>query len=363
MVLYCDVLVVGCGPSGAASAYAAAKKGLKVVCIEKKHPIGVPVQCAEAVSSYLIKFLPFKIPRELLVWRTNGVIFYIEDKVAFKRVGGLWGGYAINRIDFDQRLAKKAISAGAKVMDSTELLSMQFDEDRYVSEVTVKVLNKKLSIVPRMLIAADGVESKVLHLLGVYKAKEGDFAPIYSWEMRNLMLDKPNFEHVFVGNFANNGYGYIFPKSRTTANIGVGAVFQTERMDKKFEKFVSLPDIAKQMKSAAYASEKSKIAPFDDISKKWVYGNTILVGDAANQNIKPFVEGYLPAIICGNFVGENIFDIINKNVDYVEAVKHLVPGFEESARTMKEMYKIFRSNREDKAPLLLDLISEIDWAE
>ena len=40
----CDVLVVGLGPAGGAAAAAAAKLGLRVVGVEKKRVVGVPVQ-------------------------------------------------------------------------------------------------------------------------------------------------------------------------------------------------------------------------------------------------------------------------------------------------------------------------------
>jgi digeranylgeranylglycerophospholipid reductase len=276
-----------------------------------------------------------------------------------KRVGGLWIGYAIDRNIFDQWLAKKAWKEGAKITESSELLTLDLDNN-WVCKAIAKSYNKTIEIAPKAVIAADGVESRVAKLLYKYRVKEGDFAPIYSWEMSNIKLNEPNFEHIFVGNFSDDGYGYVFPKSRTTANIGVGAVFQTEYMDRKFEKFVNLSIIKEQLRNAKYVNEKSKIAPFGDIRKEWVCGNTVFVGDIANQNIKPFVEGVLPAIICGNFVGENIFEIINGEVDYKLSVMELVPGLKESNSVMDRMYNIFRTRRKDKAVLLLELISNID---
>ena len=56
----CDVLVVGLGPAGGAAAAAAAKLGLRVVGVEKKRVVGVPVQCAE--------FIPLPLGRHAVQW-------------------------------------------------------------------------------------------------------------------------------------------------------------------------------------------------------------------------------------------------------------------------------------------------------
>ena len=58
----CDVLVVGAGPAGLSAARALAKKGLKTIIIEEDEEVGIPVQCAEGIGSYLFQYLPFEIP-------------------------------------------------------------------------------------------------------------------------------------------------------------------------------------------------------------------------------------------------------------------------------------------------------------
>ena len=45
-----DIVVVGAGPAGSWTAYHAAKKGARVLMIEKRQEIGDPVRCAEGVS-------------------------------------------------------------------------------------------------------------------------------------------------------------------------------------------------------------------------------------------------------------------------------------------------------------------------
>ncbi len=45
----CDVLVVGAGPAGSTAARFAAQKGVKVILLERREIIGLPVRCAEYV--------------------------------------------------------------------------------------------------------------------------------------------------------------------------------------------------------------------------------------------------------------------------------------------------------------------------
>src|SRR5207245_11494257 len=45
-----DVIVVGSGPAGATAARYAARRGLKVLLVDKRKEIGVPVQCGEYVA-------------------------------------------------------------------------------------------------------------------------------------------------------------------------------------------------------------------------------------------------------------------------------------------------------------------------
>src|SRR5438552_6163940 len=45
-----DVLVVGSGPAGGTAARYAARRGLKVLLVDKRKEIGVPVQCGEYVA-------------------------------------------------------------------------------------------------------------------------------------------------------------------------------------------------------------------------------------------------------------------------------------------------------------------------
>jgi len=324
MSIECDVLVVGAGPAGSSAARAAAMNGAKTIFIDKKEEIGKPVQCAEGIGEYLFSYLPFKIPKEQLVWKMDGMFFWVDD-ISIEKTGDFWKSYSVDRRKFDKWLSKIAVEKGAELFTNTELIDLELDNENNVKKATIRIKEKTIEIKPKVVVAADGVESTVLNLLGLYNPKEGDLADVYSWEMKNLDLYKPNLEQVFSGEFTPSGYAYIFPKGKNTANIGVGGIFPEKKLEKYFEEFLEIPHVKKQIKNADYVIEKSKKAVFNDLTDKWIYGNVILAGDTANQNLKPFIEGILPSTICGDVAGRFTLDMLNKKTidhdKYYEYIK------------------------------------------
>jgi digeranylgeranylglycerophospholipid reductase len=305
----CDVLVVGAGPGGSSAARAAAAAGARTILIERKREVGVPVQCGEGVGAYLFPFLPFKIPQEQLVWELNEVAFWANG-VTTARAGKLWTTYMLNRDAFDAWLARCAGSAGAKIQTSTALIGLELKDDFTVTKATVSTPAGEAEIKPRVVVAADGVDSTVLKLLGFTVDKKTTCGKVVSFELKNLPLSKQRSFQVFLGDFAPGVYAYILPKSATTANVGTGTIDPRRRVKRCYEEFLELPPVEEQLRDGVVVREKSGWAPIRYFTEQWVYGNVLLVGDAANQNFKPFVEGIIPTIICGDLAGKTAVEYL-----------------------------------------------------
>jgi digeranylgeranylglycerophospholipid reductase len=304
MIYKCDVLVVGAGPAGSSAARAAAQGGVKTIFIDKRKEVGVPVQCAEAIGSYLIPHLPFKIPKAQLLSKIDGVSFIIDD-ITLERTGGIWSGYAINREKFDKWLSESAIRAGAELHLESELIGFETSDNYTVTKVEIKTKYGHMKIKPKIIIAADGVDSKVLKLLG-FKIDFKKTGYVYGIELGGLSINKPNFDHIFLGDFAPGGYGYVFPLSKSRANVGVGVLFRKDHVEKFYNNFLEQTEVKKLLNNKGhFIKEKKGLVPFLSQTEKLYYGNILLVGDVANQNIKPFVEGFQPSIICGNIAGQS----------------------------------------------------------
>jgi len=363
MTIMCDVLVIGAGPAGSSAARSTAMKGVKTIFIDKKEEIGFPVQCAEGIGKYLFPYMPFKIPKEQLIWKIDGMFFWADD-ILIEKIGDQWKGYSVDRNKFDKWLSELAVKKGAELWTSTELIEFEFDNENNVKKAIVKRKEKKIEIFPKVVVAADGCESTVLKLLDLYHPKKGDLAEVYSWEMKNLDLYKPHLEQIFIGDFTPSGYAYIFPKSKDVANVGVGGIFPKEKMETYFEEFLEIEHVKRQVIHADYVVEKVKKAVWNNLTDKWIYGNVILAGDVANQNLKPFIEGILPSIICGDVAGNKAFDICNKKNETHEklfnAVQKALPNYFLSSRKIQEgVGYLFAKKGKEKYLQFFGMVTEL----
>jgi len=291
----CDVLIVGAGPAGSSAAYAAASGGAKTVFLDRKREIAEEEQFSGVVSAYLLPYLPFHMPWELIEHEVRGVRFVVED-VVFERRGRLWRSYAIDRPGFERFLAERAVDAGAELLLETEFHSIQQRGHEWRAVLRGGVRSAGFKV----LIGADGALSQVLRSLGIGGARLGR-AVVY--EFGNLRLDAPDMDEIYFGGFAPGGYAHIFPISETRANIGVGSILEGVDLERCFKSFLSHPRVRSQMRGARKVREKSGVIVFERPRRALRHGQVLMAGEAAGQNIKPFVEGFLPSIICGHLAG------------------------------------------------------------
>jgi digeranylgeranylglycerophospholipid reductase len=359
----CDILVVGSGPAGSSAARSAAMNDLKTIIIDKKKIIGEEVKCGEGIGEYLMSYLPFEIPKNQLIWKIDGMFFW-TDNISVERLGERWKGYSINRENFDRWLSELAIKENAELFTESELISFDINEDNQIKKAIINRKSNQYEIFPKIVIAADGSESKVLKLLNLYNPKKGDLAEVYSWEMKNLNLYKPHMEQIFTGDFTPSGYAYIFPKSKNIANVGIGGLYPKKKMRKYFDDFLDIGHVKKQVNNAEYVIEKSKPAMWYNITDKWVYNNVILTGDAANQNLKPFIEGILPSIICGDIAGKiasNMYynNNFNDNQYKIEVFNKLNIHFKISLELQKYIGNIFSRKHREKYLQFFGIVTEL----
>ncbi len=342
MTLTCDVLVIGAGPAGSSAASAAAEAGADVLVIEKKGEIGVPVQCGEGIGAYLLPFLPFPVPPEQLIWRLHEISFW-ADGVTTARAGKLWTTHLLNRAAFDAWLARRAEEKGAQILRKTELIDLTVTSGYTVARATVTTPTGIREIVPRVVIAADGVDSTVLGLLGFKPEKQTTCGKVLSYEMANLQVHNPHSFQVFLGDFAPGVYAYILPKSNTAANVGVGTIVPERKVRECYDAFMALPPVSAQVSGGRIVQDKSGWAPIRYFTEQWVYDNVLLVGDAANQNFKPFVEGIVPTIIGGDLAGKTAAEFVRGTCSLTAypARVHakLGPLFEESDLLIPILYE------------------------
>jgi digeranylgeranylglycerophospholipid reductase len=219
-----DVLVIGGGPAGAIAAKTAVEKGLSACIVEKRQAIGAPVRCAEGIGKEaLLEFIepdPRWISAEMTgasIVAPDGFVMKLESAMAGSKVG-----YVLDRKFFDRELVWRAAEAGADVTVKSRACAPIL-EDGVVKGAKVNSGGKITSVRAHVVIAADGVESKFSKWCGIdTTVPVREIMSSVQYVMTDIDID-PTSTVFYLGNeVAPEGYLWVFPKGKRSANVGIG---------------------------------------------------------------------------------------------------------------------------------------------
>jgi len=296
-----DIVVVGAGPAGSMAARFAAEQGVSVLMLEKDRDVGYPVRCGEAVSKAGIqdfiepdkKFIASTIDKFSMISPDGTEVVLPLDQT----------GYILERRIFDYELAKTAANAGAEILTRAYVNGLLFDGDK-VSGVKYEYASEQKEVKAKVVVAADGVESRVGRWAGIKTFV--DFRNMESCVQitaANINVD-PNTCYFYFGKeYAPKGYFWIFPKGNSSANIGLGVSGKIgkNRSAKSFlNHFMNnyYPDapILTQI-----AGGVPSVTTLEKISAPGI----IIVGDAARQ-VNPLSGGGISSGMMGGKIGGTI---------------------------------------------------------
>ncbi|MFQ6129692.1 MAG: geranylgeranyl reductase family protein, partial [Candidatus Hadarchaeaceae archaeon] len=223
-----DIVVVGAGPAGSMAARAAARAGAKVLMLDKRRELGVPVQCGEALNEDVLKELNIEPDPRWALGKMNAVKLVspsgIEVRIAERKVVGKVG-YILDRKIFDKHLATLAAKEGADIMVGT-LVDGLILEDGKPKGVKARGTNGRLEVRAEVIIAADGVGSRVARWAGLNTAlKLDDIETGIQFQMIGINFESSSMMEFYFGNkVAPGGYCWVFPKGEDMANVGLGVL-------------------------------------------------------------------------------------------------------------------------------------------
>lgn len=304
-----DVVVVGGGPGGSVTARDCARKGLKVLLLEKRQEIGAPKRCAEGIDIESLRSIGYTGKERFVAQEIDGAYIYSPDNT---RVNGAPGrGVVLERKVFDKFLAYDAAKAGARIYARADAVGLLRDGGR-VSGVVVDYCGQSLEVNAKVVVAADGVESKVARAAGLKTAiPPKHYASGYQYEMAGIRMDEPHKLHLYFGqSIAPGGYIWIFPKGEHVANVGIGISSGSEKTAKHYLDawIMSRPDTAQ----GSVIEENSGGIPLGGFLDKMTADNFVAVGDAAHQ-VNPLHGGGLKeATFAGSLAAETISNAIRR---------------------------------------------------
>ena len=281
-----DVVIIGAGPAGASAARAAAQRGAKVLMIDRRRRIGIPVQCAEFVTQWVSRYAHFS--SKSILQKIETMITHLPDGTSYEMKGP---GYLLDRSLFDKELVASAVLAGAKISIETRA------EGLSAEGLAIERGSEKEIIQSKIFIGADGVHSSIGRLLGRPNLKT-----IVGLQYEVILPEPQSHVDIFFHKDYEGGYAWFFPKGKT-ANVGVGVIPEkTNLLLGLLDHFLDhLVDLRK-LSSVEIIAKTGGSIPCGKPGQT-VFGNTLLVGDAAGHAHPITGGGILNAVVGGEIAG------------------------------------------------------------
>ena len=176
--LDCEVLVVGAGPAGSATAAALAARGRDVLLVESRsHPR--PKACAEYASPRIVEELR-RLGLADRAWQEDALslsgmrVIRGDDAVdiRYRDADGQRTAWGLDRTAFDATLAAHAVARGARLLEQTAFEDVHWRGGvggigGRVKGTVLRTADGRRSVRCRWLVGADGARSRVSQRLSV----------------------------------------------------------------------------------------------------------------------------------------------------------------------------------------------------
>ena len=345
-----DIIVAGGGLAGmivASSAAHYSKQSLRILIIDRNNLSSLGKKtlsgwiCGDAVGKNTVEYMSSRIGIE---WKypeiehpVKGVIAYSPDHQTAISFDG--EGYILNRKLLPQKQMNDAVKAGIEIRDQITLRSLIVDNNSVIGVEGEDTFNRSLfKKTAKIVVDCTGVTSVLRNSLAIksYIQRridrddlEATGRYIYNFDVAdqdNTFFD-PDYCIIHLDqNLAPGGYGWVFPKGKHKANIGLGVQQKAfERRNKRMGIHIDLKKLIDEYVEVNPVIANPKIADSEmDEGNGWgtwqvsvrrqndcmVANGYMLVGDAAWMP-KPLDAGGIgPAIIAATIAGKDAVEAI-----------------------------------------------------
>ena len=214
-----DILVVGGGPGGAVAVRTAAEAGLSVLLVEKRSAVGVPVRSGESIrKDELLEFID--ADKRFISAEINSVVLIEPDGSMNGSTEGV--EYILDRKIFDRELVWRAAEAGVEIQVHARAASPIMEGEKVCGAV-IEQHGKTYEVRAKVVIAADGVESKFAKWAGIDTTIPlNGIKSCVQYVVNDIDIDEKTKLFYILPEDDTGGYIWIFPKGKRCANIGVG---------------------------------------------------------------------------------------------------------------------------------------------
>lgn len=330
-----DAIVIGTGPAGSVAAFELARRGCRVLALEKKRHPRYKV-CGGGISSRLDGLIGRGYHR-IIEKTVTRLVMACAGEPSLDVSFDAPIAYMTMRDRLDAYLMDRAGRAGCEIREDEPAVEVQSQED------SVRIKTPRGEYRARTIIGADGAPSQVLKSMfpncstafGVAVESETESLSGSSWPADRVLID--------IGP-VRNGYAWIFPKSNHLS-CGVASFHrggQNIRLHyNQFSKNQScLPPVDLQKPMGHL------IPHFSGKAGPLAGPRVVLVGDAAGL-VDPFLgEGIYYSIWSGVLAAEAVADFIKQGkplIYYQESVhREILPELRIANRIARIVYNFPR---------------------
>ncbi len=285
-----DVIVVGSGPVGCFVAQHLAKLGAKVTVFEEHPSIGYPSHCAGHISIRSLGNIGlYPLPDSIVENTFCAANFYSPAGTKFSLKLSCPVTTALNRVRFDQYLAKKAQMAGASYVLGSRVQSLLIKEG-VVKGVLTQSAGVEEKIQSKIVVDAEGVSSRLVRQAGLPALNSSGLVYSVEAEMDDVQDVEDHAVEVYFGkSYAPGFYGWLIPRPDGSAKVGL-ATNKGNPQDYLKRLMTKHPVASKQLGKAKITSIGYHAITLGGPIRRSYADGFVAVGDCASQ-VKPTTGG------------------------------------------------------------------------
>jgi geranylgeranyl reductase family protein len=297
-----DAVVVGAGPAGALAALHLARRGLRVLVLEKA-AAGRDKPCGGGLTVRSWRDLEVPID-DLVVSRVDGAELRCGPRRSAHVPLGDRGVLMVRRRDLDRRLGEAAEAAGAEVHHCEPAAAVEPDG------VTVEVRTARRRYRAAAVLLATGAEAPLRSALGL-PPPAGTMA--VAVELEGPAQTAPPDDRSLVFDYdLPGGYAWAFPKTGHegwwNAGVVTGRPGLGPQLRGRLARF--LDEVGLRFESLAPERATGRRIPFWGGSHVLHRGRVALLGDAAGLADPFFGEGIATALASGRLAAQAVAELV-----------------------------------------------------
>ena len=370
-----DAVVVGAGPAGSATAYHLARRGRRVLLVDRRD-FPRDKSCGDGLTRAAVRLLAeMGVLDELTgAQRVGGVRVRMRGRGSrdfwYSGDGPPAYGLVVPRLELDAKLCNRAVRAGATLWSEARATYL-LGEPGAVRGVEIERDGRRMAVRAPIVVAADGAASGLGRQAGLRSAERdqtgfaarGYFAEVTGLDPL-LEIHLPLFD--VTERHLLPSYGWVFPVGGGVVNVGVGLFDPAHRDNVRglYDRFVTELTATDPRFRRARPVGRMSGAPlrFDFDPARCGVPGLLLVGDAAGL-VSPFTgEGISFALESGVLAATQIDAALRESGDepidpipYARALAARHAGYFETGRHSVRRYllawRVLESTFDDDRPI------------